>query len=130
MDKYITYKFVEKVEIYSRPEEDFGFEYETHSKCEGLGDKVWNHTDSGLVKLDVLIQELLKLQDKGSNYVGCEWHCDHGEMELYGFHLNESTDDEVKLHLDNIKTKERKKKEEEIRLLEVRIENLKKSLES
>ena len=130
MDKYITFKFVKKVEIYSRPEEDCGFDYETYSKCERLGDKVWNHTDSGLVKIDVLIQELLKLQDKGSNYVGCEWHCDHEEMELFGFHINESTDDEVKLHLENIKTKERKIKEEEIRLLEVRMETLKKCLEN
>ena len=71
---------------------------------------------------------LEELKQKGSNYVGCEWHCDHGEMELYGFTINKSSQSEIDEYLEGIKTKERKKKEAEIKLLETKVENLKKSL--
>jgi hypothetical protein len=128
MNLYITTKYNKKVEIYSRPEEDFGYDYETFSSCDNIGDLYWNHTDSGLVNIDVMIEHLKELKEKGSNYVGCEWHCDHGEMELFGFTITKSSEEEIQKFLDDKKSKERKKKEEEIRLLESKVENLKKSL--
>jgi hypothetical protein len=128
MDFYITTKFVEKEEIYSRPEEDFGYDYENDNRIETIGDVYWNYTESGLVNIDVMIQHLEDLKQKGSNYVGCEWHCDHGEMELYGFSMKMSSKPEIDEYLEEIKTKERKKKEAEIKLLEDKVKNLKKSL--
>jgi hypothetical protein len=128
MDFYITTKFVEKDEIYSRPEEDFGYDYKNDNRVETIGDMYWDYTESGLVNIDVMIQRLEELKQKGSNYVGCEWHCDHGEMELYGFNINKSSQSEVDEYLEGIKTKERKKKEVEIKLLEDKVKNLKKSL--
>lgn len=130
MDFYITTKFVEKDEIYSRPEEDFGYDYEEDNRVETIGDVYWNYTDSGLVNIDLMIQRLVELKQKGSNYVGCDWHCDHGEMELYGFKINKSSQTEIDEYLEGIKTKERKKKEAEIKLLEDKVKNLKKSLEN
>jgi hypothetical protein len=128
MDFYITTKFVEKEEIYSRPEEDFGYDYENDNRIETIGDVYWNYTESGLVNIDVMIQHLEDLKQKGSNYVGCEWHCVHGEMELYGFSMKMSSKPEIDEYLEEIKTKERKKKEAEIKLLEDKVKNLKKSL--
>jgi hypothetical protein len=128
MNKYITSKFDQKIEIYSRPEEDFGYDYEIHSSCDTIGSNYWDYTDSGLVKIDTMIEHLNELKQNGSNYVGCEWHCDHGEMELYGFSVNESSQPEIDEYLEGIKTKERKKKEAEIKLLEDKVRNLKKSL--
>lgn len=128
MDFYITTKFVEKDEIYSRPEEDFGYDYENDNRVETIGDVYWDYTESGLVNIDVMIQRLEELKQKGSNYVGCEWHCDHGEMELYGFNINKSSQTEIDEYLEGIKTKDRKKKEDEIKLLEDKVKNLRKSL--
>lgn len=128
MKKYITSKFEEKIEIYSRPDEDFGYDYETDDSYETIGDEYWRHTESGLVKIDTMIEHLNELKNIGSNYVGCEWLCDHGEMELCGFSLKMSSQPEIDEYLEGIKTKERKKKEDEIKLLEDKVKNLKKSL--
>lgn len=128
MKKYITSKFEQKIEIYSRTDEDFGYDYETDDSYETMGDKYWNHTESGLVKIDTMIEHLKELQNTGSNYVGCEWHCDHGEMELYGFSLKISSQPEIEKYLESIRTKDKKKTEAEIKLLEDKVKNLKKTL--
>ena len=71
-----------------------------------------------------------KNYENAKKVMGCDWHCDHGEMELYGFKINKSSQTEIDEYLEGIKTKERKKKEAEIKLLEDKVKNLKKSLEN
>jgi hypothetical protein len=96
---YFTNKFIGKDFLISSPQEDNGFNYENDYK--ELGD--FNQSDAGLVKIDELINILKELKDKGSNYVACDWHCDHGELEVYGFNYRKSTDEEVKVIEDATK---------------------------
>lgn len=125
---YITSKFIGQESLASIPEEDFGFNYEDHEDFEFLGVEPYHKSDAGLVKIDILVRELLKLQDKGANYVGCDWHCDHQELDLYGFHLIASNSDEIQAKIDALKDRQQKNKEQEIANLEEKLKILKKSL--
>ena len=127
---YITSKFIERESLESRPEEDFGFNYEDYENFEIIGDEPYHKSEAGLVKVDTLIQELLKLQDKGVNYVGCDWHCDHQELDLYGFNLTTSKSDEIQAEIDSLNKNKENNKAKEIAELEERLKFLKKDLEN
>lgn len=98
-----TNKFIEKKYLTSNPQEDNGFDYESDDDYREIGDV--NQSDSGLVKIDDLITILQELKDKGSNYVACDWHCDHQELDVYGFNYRKSTYEEVKVVEDEAKVK-------------------------
>jgi hypothetical protein len=73
-----------------------------------------NYSDAGLVNIDDLIESLIELR-KGSNYVACDWHCDHSELEVHGFNFRKSTDDEVKVEEEKLNLKQFVGKKEELR---------------
>ena len=120
---YFTSQFIEEKSLESRPYEDNGFDYENHDDYEEIGDP--NYTDSGLVKLDELIEVLKELKDKGANYVACDWHCDHVELEVHGFNYRKSTNEEVKEVEDANKTKKDLLKQRQIREMEEKLAKLK-----
>lgn len=120
---YFTTSFIEKKYLESRPYEDNGFDYENDDDYEEIGDS--NHSDAGLVKIDELIEVLKELKDKGSNYVACDWHCDHQELDVYGFNYRKSTDEEVKEVEDAIKEKKEALKQKQIREMEEKLAKLK-----
>ena len=125
---YITSNFVENKSLESRPEEDFGFNYEDHENFEFLGDKPYNKSDAGLVSIVQLIAELKQMKDKGANYVGCDWHCDHQELDLYGFNLTTSKSDEIQAEIESLNKNKENNKAKEIAELEERLKFLKKDL--
>ena len=100
---YFTNKFINKTYLTSTPEEDNGFDFEKDNDYQTIGDT--NYSDAGLVKIDELIKTLQDLKEKGSNYVTCDWHCDHQELEVHGFNFRKSNDDEVKIEEDKIQAK-------------------------
>jgi hypothetical protein len=75
------------------------------------------------------MRELETLKAKGANYVGCDWHCDHQELDLYGFNLTTSKSDEIQAQIDVLKEKELKTKQAAIASLEEKLKKLKKDLE-
>ena len=126
---YITSKFIEKKSLEARPEDDLGYEWDVHENFEIIGDEPYHKSEAGLVKIDILIQELVEMKAKGANYVGCDWHCDHQELDLYGFNLTTSKSDEIQAKIDVLKEKELKTKQAAIATLEEKLKKLKKDLE-
>tara|TARA_R110000782_G_scaffold81198_1_gene160524 strand:- start:392 stop:769 length:378 start_codon:yes stop_codon:yes gene_type:complete len=100
---YFTNKLIYKVYLTSTPEEDNGFDWKKDDSHCCIGDI--NYSDAGLVNIDDLIESLIELREKGSNYVACDWHCNHSELEVHGFNFRKSTDDEVKAEQDKLKSK-------------------------
>ena len=125
---YITSKFIGQESLESRPEEDFGFDYEEENTYEFIGVLHYLKTDDGIVNIVKLIAELNKLKDKGANYVGCDWHCDHQELDLYAFNLYVSTSDEVQTEINSLNLMKIAKKEKLIAELEENLKILKKDL--
>ncbi len=118
-----TNKFIEKKYLTSNPQEDNGFDYESDDDYREIGDV--NQSDSGLVKIDDLITILQELKDKGSNYVACDWHCDHQELDVYGFNYRKSTYEEVKVVEDEAKAKKELLKQRQIKEMEDKLAKLK-----
>jgi hypothetical protein len=120
---YTHQKFIQKTSLESRPEEKLGFNYDTYVDLKELGDS--NRSESGLVSIDNLITSLEKMKSNGCNYVSCDWHCDHVELDLYGFEYRLATDDEVKIYHIKKQKEKSMKREEEILRLESRLQFLK-----
>jgi hypothetical protein len=108
--------------IESRPEEDLGLDYDFHTTQENLGEECY--TDTGFVKIDELITKLQSFKNAGANYVACDWHCDHQELELYGVNFRVATEDEIKDHLMEIAQAAVDKKNDKIKQLESELEKL------
>jgi hypothetical protein len=65
-----------------------------------------NYSDAGLVNIDDLIESLIELREKGSNYVACDWHCDHQNLRFMALTLENQLmmklKKKIKLNLKNI----------------------------
>jgi hypothetical protein len=120
---YFTNKFIGKKYLTSNPQEDNGFDYEIDDDYREIGDV--NQSDAGLVKIDDLITILQQLKDKGSNYVACDWHCDHQELDVYGFNYRKSTDVEVQAVEDAANAKKELLKQRQIKEMEEKLAKLK-----
>jgi hypothetical protein len=120
---YFTNKFIEKKYLSSYPHEDNGFDWDVNEDYEEIGDN--NQSDAGLVKIDELITILQGLKEKGANYVACDWHCDHQELEVYGFNYRKSTDEEVQAIEDAAKAKKELLKQRQIKEMEEKLAKLK-----
>ncbi len=120
---YFTNKFIGEKCLTSNPQEDNGFDYETDDDYKEIGDI--NQSDAGLVKIDELITILQELKDKGANYVACDWHCDHQELEVHGFNYRKSTDEEVQVVEDAAKAKKELLKQRQIKEMEDKLAKLK-----
>ena len=113
MIKYIKSVFKRKISMESRPEEEMGYyPDDIDSNYEFIGDVPYHKTDAGLVNIKTLIEKLKEMESEGINYVGCEYHSDHVELDLYGFVLEEPTESEIdgfinKEKMDDIKECER-----------------------
>lgn len=123
---YFTTKFIEKKYLASNPEEDNGFDYENHDNYKEIGDDIQDFVyEAGLVKIDELITILQELKDKGANYVACDWHCDHQELDVYGFNYRKSTDEEVQAIENAEKAKKELLKQRQIKEMEEKLAKLK-----
>ena len=120
---YFTTNFIEKKYLASYPHEDNGFDWDVNEDYEEIGDV--NQSDAGLVKIDELITILQELKDKGANYVACDWHCDHQELDVYGFNYRKSTDEEVQAIEDAAKAKKELLKQRQIKEMEEKLAKLK-----
>ena len=98
-------------------------DYENHDNYKEIGDV--NQSDAGLVKIDELITALQELKEKGANYVACDWHCDHVELEVHGFNYRKSTYEEVKVVEDEAKAKKELLKQRQIKEMEDKLAKLK-----
>ena len=120
---FFTLKKIGQTDIRANAEEDLGLDWDIHSDSTTLGEVLYS--DAGLVKIDELMATLVELQDKGANYVACDWHDDHQELEVYGVEFRVATDEERDAHIAKLEKYTKEKTELEISRLEARIKNLK-----
>ena len=113
---------VKEAYIESRPEEDLGLDYDVHTQDENIGEECY--TDAGFVNIDKLIQTLNYFKESGANYVACDWHSDHQELELYGVNLRLATDDEIKDHFKRLEKAVNDKRNDKIKQLESELKTL------
>lgn len=120
---YFTNKFIGKKYLISNPQEDNGFDYDIDDDYREIGDV--NQSDAGLVKIDELITILQELKENGANYVACDWHCDHQELEVHGFNYEKSTEEEIQSIEDAAKLKKELLKQRQIKEMEEKLAKLK-----
>ena len=120
---YFTQKLIDKQYMLDTANEDNGLDYEIHDNYENLGDTL--HSDAGLVSIEKLISLLVDMNSKGANYVSCDWHCDHQELEVHGVLYRASTKEEIQAEIDALQHKTQASKQREIDALEQRLKDLK-----
>jgi hypothetical protein len=120
---YFTQKLIDKQYLLDTANEDNGLDYEIHDNYEKLGDTL--HSDAGLVSIEKLISVLVDMNSKGANYVSCDWHCDHQELEVHGVLYRASTKEEIQVELDKHTQKLEASKQREIEALEQKLKTLK-----
>ena len=105
-------------------DELFGKDDLTTNKSIGDNQRVDGHP----ILIDNLIDELQELKDKGANYIAIEAYNDnHGyNIEAYDIHI--STENEIKIHLEEIEKNIKRKKQKEYNILFKKLEELKKEL--
>lgn len=120
---FFNLKKIGRKDIVSRSEEDLGLDWDLHSDAKTLGDALY--LEAGLVKIEDLISILVELNSKGANYVACDWHCDHQELEVYGVEFRLATPEEVAEYI--VKRDQHKKESDEskIKRLEEQLKTLK-----
>jgi hypothetical protein len=120
---YFTQKLIDKQYLLDTANEDNGLDYEVHDNYEELGEPL--HSDAGLVSIEKLINILVDMNSKGANYVSCDWHCDHQELEVHGVSYRASTKEEIQVELAKHGKKLEASKQREIEALEQRLKSLK-----
>ena len=110
-------------DIASRSEEDLGLDWDHHSDSKTFGDTLYS--DAGLVKIVDLISALVELNSKGANYVACDWHDDHQELEVYGVEFRLSTPKEVATYIAKRDQDKKESDEAKIKRLEEQLKTLK-----
>ena len=120
---FLYQKNILEISMESRPHEDFGYDYDKHDDYIELGDGAL--TDVGLVDIETLINNLTQMRSHGATHVGCDWHCDHGELDLYGVEYRLAKQDEIEAYHNAKKLKEDAKKQREIETLEAKLKTLK-----
>lgn len=120
---YFTQKLIDKQYLEDTANEDNGLDYEIHDNYEELGEPL--HSDAGLVSIEKLISILVDMNSKGANYVSCDWHCDHQELEIHGVLYRASTEEEKQAELDKHTQKLEASKQREIQALEQKLKSLK-----
>lgn len=131
MIKYIKSVFKRKISMESRPEEEMGYNSDDiDSNYEFIGDVPYHKTDAGLVNIKTLIEKLKEMESEGINYVGCEYHSDHIELDLYGFVLEEPTESEIGEYVKEQKNSTIQRYESEMKHYNDLISVLKKKIET
>ena len=125
MEMYFKQRLINQIHLEARPEEEHGFSYDVHDDFtviqEGRCD-----SESEAVNIDTLIESLNSLKASGANYVSCDWHCDHQELELYGYEFRKANAEEIKEHELKIANLELSRRQKEILRLENELSKLKK----
>jgi hypothetical protein len=124
---YTTSKSIGKETLESKPEFDLGFDY--NGQHIEIGDDPFYKSEAGPVSISDLIEKLQVFQNNGANYVCCDWHCDHVELDIYAFKMSVSTPEEIESYLDVLKKTKQTAKQNEIANLEKKLILLKKDLE-
>ena len=120
---YLHQKNIREISLESRPHEELGYNYDEHDDYRELGDGTLS--DAGLINIETLINNLTEMRSHGATHVACDWHCDHGELDLYGVEYRLATQEEIDAHHNWNKAKEETSKQREIDALEKRLKALK-----
>ncbi|CAB4175335.1 hypothetical protein UFOVP1247_112 [uncultured Caudovirales phage] len=120
---FFNLKNIGHKDIAARSEEDLGLDWDIHSDTKTLGDILYS--DAGLVKIEDLIAALVELNSKGANYVACDWHCDHQELEVYGVEFRLSTPEEATVYIAKRDQYKKESDEVKIKRLEEQLKTLK-----
>ena len=122
---YFKKRLIDRRFLEARPEEENGFSYDEHDGFTVLEENYPQQPEAEPVNIDMLIKELTDLKQKGSNYVSCDWHGDHQELELYGYEFRKATEEEIKEHELKIAEADLARKKKEIQRLEAQLNKLK-----
>lgn len=128
---YITHKYVDEVE---HSEIDFDLtdkilgddadDFDIRNIFLGKQGKWWIG-EGEPIEIDRVIKTLEELKEKGANFVEIMYHCDHIGYVFNGVDIHKSTEGEIEKHLEGMKKKRDKAKQEEIKALEKKLKELK-----
>lgn len=126
MNIYITKELVDDVEFSELDiafKESFGFNYDEMNDLieiqTGYGD-----ADGISAPIDMIIQALQSMKDKGATHVEMNYHCDHYGYEISGYKITPSTPEQIAIYEDKIKISTEKQKADRIAALYAEIKKL------
>lgn len=109
-----TEKFATKEELENNEYVSLSFE----------GNEVYQ-TEARIIPIEAIKQLIEEAEASGANFVAIDFHCDHKEYDVYGYLVEKMTEAEIAV-VEAIKIKKNKKfKEQQIKLLEEKIQKLK-----
>lgn len=93
--------------------------------CLEFSDNNVYQSDAGIIPIQKIKELIDKAEASGANFVAIDYHCDHVEYDVYGYHVERMTQEEI----DALEVKKAEKKktinEAKIKQLEEEIEKLK-----
>jgi|TARA_R110000782_G_scaffold144871_3_gene237701 hypothetical protein len=122
---YLTSSYIGYENLSAQPEDELGYDYNEYEDFKMIGDEYDDKSDATPVEIDKLISVLVNFKNKGANYVSCDFHHDHIELDLYGFAIRLSTPEEIKVNDDAILNKEMNERKAQIANLEKKLNLLK-----
>lgn len=120
---YINHTKVQEVYIESTPAEDLGWTWEEYVEYVEIGDPVYY--DTGLVPIDRLMEVLTEMKANGCNYVACDYHFDHRELEVHGSNYRIATEQEIENYTKGQQERQKKADQDAIERLEKQLHALK-----
>jgi hypothetical protein len=89
-----------------------------------------DYGDAEDIPIELLKEMIEKAEKAGANYIQVDWHCDHGEYDIYGYNITRFTKEQEEAREKVERVGEKMKISGKIRNLEAQIEELKKQQES
>ncbi len=104
--------------------EDLGFDYDTFGDYQYINNQSFYH-DAQPVNIDRVISVLQKLKEEGANYVECNFHEDHQELEVTGYAIRLATDAEITEYYNKQQKLDKDNRDSQILKLEMQLKQLK-----
>ena len=121
---FVTSKLISRKEFSELDiqfKEDFGFNYKDDEEfilIEKIEKGIRNYPlESEPIDIDKLINYLNSIKEKGANYAGIDFHCDHQSYIIGGYSIRFSDDKEISEYQE-IEQKEKEKQEKILKLHE------------
>lgn len=110
-----------ETEVFATKEELEKYEY----VCLAFDDKKVYQTEAGIIPIQKIKELIERAEASGANFVAIDYHCDHGEYDVYGYHVEKMSQEEIDVLEAKKAEKTKKANEGKIKELEEQIKRLK-----
>jgi hypothetical protein len=110
-----------ETEVFATKEELEKYEY----VCLAFDDDKVYQTEARIIPIQKIKELIDKAEASGANFVAIDYHCDHGEYDVYGYHVERMSQEEIDVLEAKKAEKTKKANEAKIKQLEEQIKKIK-----